>query len=198
MRYGPDQKEKTRTRILEAAARAFRLRGYHGIGVDGLAREAEITSGAFYGHFGSKSDVFTEIARLGLERLVKGVRRYQERHPEAWVEMLAEWYVCEAHRTNVEGGCGLPSLTPEIVRADPATKDIYRQALDQVVAAMTDHPPFEDGSAESRQRAWAVLALIAGGVMLARTMPDRRGPAEVAAGVRRTISLLVQDAGSGT
>ena len=40
MRYAPDQKEKTRARILESAATAFRRQGYHATGVDKVMEEA--------------------------------------------------------------------------------------------------------------------------------------------------------------
>src|SRR4051794_7331832 len=54
MRYGPDHKEKTRARILEAAGRVFRRRGYHASGVDKVMEEAGLTAGGFYAHFNSK------------------------------------------------------------------------------------------------------------------------------------------------
>ena len=46
MRYGPEHKEAARAKMLGAAARGFRRRGY-GVGVDELAKEAGVTSGAF-------------------------------------------------------------------------------------------------------------------------------------------------------
>ena len=48
MRYGPGLKQEARTKILDAAGRGFRRLGFGGIGVDGLAKEAGVTSGAFY------------------------------------------------------------------------------------------------------------------------------------------------------
>jgi len=59
MRYKADQKEETRRKMLEAAGRGFRSHGYSGIGVDGLAKAADVTSGAFYSHFGSSTYIFT-------------------------------------------------------------------------------------------------------------------------------------------
>lgn len=52
------RKEETWRLMLEAAGRAFRSPGYDGIGVDGLAKGAGVTSGAFYAHFGSKAAAF--------------------------------------------------------------------------------------------------------------------------------------------
>ncbi|MGI4944284.1 MAG: TetR/AcrR family transcriptional regulator, partial [Janthinobacterium lividum] len=62
MRYAPGHKAETRDRILSAAEIAFGIHGYDGVGVDGLAAQAGITSGAFYGHFRSKAEVFRVAA----------------------------------------------------------------------------------------------------------------------------------------
>ncbi len=48
MRYPPDQKAKAKEAILQAGAEALRTNGFNGIGVDGLAAAAGVTSGAFY------------------------------------------------------------------------------------------------------------------------------------------------------
>ena len=47
-----NKKQETRKRIINAASRGFRSNGYAGIGVDGIAKEAGVTSGAFYAHLG--------------------------------------------------------------------------------------------------------------------------------------------------
>jgi TetR/AcrR family transcriptional regulator, transcriptional repressor for nem operon len=67
MRYKPDHKVESRSKILAAVGRGFRKKGYAGIGVDGLAKEAEVTSGAFYGHFRSKDDAFRQALLAGMK-----------------------------------------------------------------------------------------------------------------------------------
>ena len=64
------KKEETRKRILDAASRSFRTYGYTGVGVDGLAKEAAVTSGAFYSHFGSKSAGFDLALEAGLDEVI--------------------------------------------------------------------------------------------------------------------------------
>jgi AcrR family transcriptional regulator len=54
MRYPADQKAKAREAILQAGAKALRTNGFNGIGVDGLAAAASVTSGAFYSNFSNK------------------------------------------------------------------------------------------------------------------------------------------------
>src|SRR5690349_11230049 len=47
MRYPPDQKAKARASLLEAGLTSMKVAGFNGIGVDGLAAAAGVTSGAF-------------------------------------------------------------------------------------------------------------------------------------------------------
>ncbi len=48
----------SRKKMIQAAGAAFREHGVGGVGVDGLAKAADFTSGAFYFHFRSKLDAF--------------------------------------------------------------------------------------------------------------------------------------------
>src|SRR4051794_14162811 len=51
MRVTREQATQNRERIIETAARLFRERGFEGIGVADLMKEAGLTHGGFYGHF---------------------------------------------------------------------------------------------------------------------------------------------------
>ena len=51
-----------RERIVEAAAQLFRERGFEGIGVADLMKEAGLTHGGFYGHVSSKDDRIAEAS----------------------------------------------------------------------------------------------------------------------------------------
>eukprot|EP01035_Chromulina_nebulosa_P064375 gene64375-88041_t len=81
MRYRDGRKEQTRERILAAAGGCFRRAGYAGIGVDGLAKEAGVTSGAFYAHFGSKRAAFEAALAGGMQELGAAIAAF--RAPQA-------------------------------------------------------------------------------------------------------------------
>lgn len=51
----------TRSRILAAAARVFGERGYASASLDDVAGDAQLTKGAVYWHFASKSDLFLAL-----------------------------------------------------------------------------------------------------------------------------------------
>jgi AcrR family transcriptional regulator len=53
---------RTRSRLLEAAARVFGRRGYHAATLEEVAREAGYSTGAVYSNFAGKEDLFLALA----------------------------------------------------------------------------------------------------------------------------------------
>src|SRR5260370_24780402 len=78
MRYSAEHKERTRGRIVRAAARRFRSRGSEAA-VGELMRDLRLTHGGFYRHFESKQDLFAEAFEQSLKelwgRLTKGIEQ---------------------------------------------------------------------------------------------------------------------------
>src|SRR5258708_38887536 len=68
MRYSAEHKERTRGRIVRAAARRFRSRGSEAA-VGELMRDLRLTHGGFYRHFESKEDLFAEAFEQSLKEL---------------------------------------------------------------------------------------------------------------------------------
>jgi AcrR family transcriptional regulator len=63
-----DRKQETRERIMEAAARLYLERGLDGVSLDEVARAAERTKGAVYGHFADKESLLIEVWRAHYAR----------------------------------------------------------------------------------------------------------------------------------
>ena len=53
--YTADHKSETRRRILEAAGRRFKQDGIDGSGIAAIMSDAQLTNGAFYAHFASRT-----------------------------------------------------------------------------------------------------------------------------------------------
>lgn len=172
MRYSAQHKEETRRRILDAAARRFRAEGYDGLGVDGLAKAAGVTNGAFYGHFATKEAAFREVVVMGLSDLRAGIENYRAQHGPGWLEPFARFYLSHGKLTDAEITCALPSFAPEVARASPDLRSAFEAELLRVVATVADG--LGEGPADAREaRAWTVLTLLSGGVSLARALSDQ-------------------------
>jgi AcrR family transcriptional regulator len=169
-----------RERLLEAAGRGFRAGGFGGIGVDGLAKEAGLTSGAFYSHFGSKSDAFRLVLHEGFEFFQRGIASLRESHGKNWLPALVNFYFKERMEADLCDACVLPSLTADAMRGDDETRLGYEADLQRLAETLASGMPGR-GAAE---RAWTLLALFAGGASIARTVKDGKIRAVILDSVR--------------
>mgnify|MGYP002381251761 CR=1 FL=1 len=64
-RSGPkgDKRERTRAKLLEAARSLLREKGYDGTTLEAIAERAGMTTGAIYGNFKNRDDLFIALAQ---------------------------------------------------------------------------------------------------------------------------------------
>lgn len=173
MRYKAEQKEETRQAIVEAAGRLLKTKGFDGIGVDGLMAEANLTSGAFYKQFSKKTDVLLEVVKKGFEQLreLMAIFRNGSGDKKSRLQNVLANYLSLEHRREVAKGCLLPSLSVDVARAGDEAQKIYEKMLFEIVDEIEPEMP-DRANISKRQQALATIALMAGGVMLARALPD--------------------------
>ena len=183
------KKEETRARILAGAGRAFRSHGYGGSGVDGLAQAAGVTSGAFYAHFSSKADAFRESVVAGMRDLASGIRTVQAEAGPKWVGGFVDFYLSHKRTCDLSESCALQSLTGEVARANDETRDAYETELQSVIDLVAEG--VDAGSRAGRRRETIVLlALLAGGVSLARAVRDPVLAEEIAGAIRAACTRV--------
>ncbi|WP_395064321.1 TetR/AcrR family transcriptional regulator [Paraburkholderia silvatlantica] len=190
MRYKAGHREEAHDRILDAAGRGFRRLGFGGIGVDGLAKEAGVTSGAFYGHFPSKAEAFKAAAVAGLVQLREAIEGLRANEGDAWLGKFVEFYMSVRRTCELGESCALQSLTPEVARASDETKAAYETELLAVVEAVARGLP--NGTLSVRRKtAWAILSILSGGVSIARSTADPKTGAQIAEGIKEAVMKLV-------
>ena len=191
MRYSTGHKEEARSRMVAAAGRGFRRKGFGGIGVDGLAKEAEVTSGAFYGHFASKEAAFEAAVAAGMDDLTTGVRIFRAQHGAKWLERFVDFYLSERRTCELGEACALQALTPEVSRGSDAAKALFEQHMLEVSKAVADG--IEGRTPQERlDKAWGLLSLLAGGVTLARAVADPAQSKAIASGIRKAALSLAK------
>jgi TetR/AcrR family transcriptional repressor of nem operon len=179
-------KESTRALILAGAARNFRSQGYEGAGVDGLAKAAGLTSGAFYAHFKSKADAFRETVSAGMQELALAIEQLRAHGESSWVQRFVEFYLGEKRTCALTESCALQSLTGEVARADSETRKIYETQLRAVIDAAAEG--IRGASTKQRRNeAIVMLALLSGGVSLARAVDDPALADEIAGAIRGAL-----------
>ena len=99
MRVSREKAAENRERIVDTASRLFREKGFDGVGLDAIMKDAGLTHGGFYGHFGSKDDLAAEAVTRALERSMKKQGRFTN------LDDLVSDYMSERHRADRANGC---------------------------------------------------------------------------------------------
>ena len=182
MRHKGINKEQTRRKMLAAVGRGFREHGYAGIGVDGLTKEAGVTSGAFYSHFGSKDGAFEAALVAGLDEVIERLPKVQQEQGANWVKAFADYYLGKPHRNDMACGCAMASLTQEVVRSKQDIRGIFEKKMAMIADLIANGLV---GNAEDRRaRAWAMLGILIGGINLARAMKSAKLSSEIADAIK--------------
>jgi TetR/AcrR family transcriptional repressor of nem operon len=163
---------QNRERIVAAAAQLFRERGFAGIGVADLMREAGLTHGGFYGHFGSKEDLIAEASGRALTRSLELMSKAASNAPDDALAAIARVYLTTRHRDHPGGGCLIAALGPEVARqGGSALRDTVtgylRSAFELLARCVPGNPKAK------RQKAIATYATLVGALILARAVDDR-------------------------
>ena len=177
------KKQETRKRIINAASQGFRSSGYAGIGVDSIAKEAGVTSGAFYAHLGSKDGAFEAALAVGLDEVIAAIPEFQQQHGEHWVVAFSDYYLGPVHRENLACGCAMTTLSPEVVRTKSELHVIYEEKMLEIVKQMTLGLSGESDE-DCLSRAWGVLAILIGGLTMARAVDSKDTADQIAISIK--------------
>lgn len=175
MNQKAEQKERTHEDILTSAARLVRERGVSGARVAEVMAGAGLTVGGFYAHFSSKESLVDEVLRRTAREMRERLfGKLDEKPAEARLEVVLKRYLSARHRDAPSSGCPLPAVVGEIAHAAPE----HREALSDHVSSLARElevllPERSAGSA--RSLALALVALMYGGLTLARAL----GPSEL-------------------
>jgi TetR/AcrR family transcriptional regulator, transcriptional repressor for nem operon len=173
MRYSKIHKEETRKKILEAASRLFREKGYEGIGVDAIMNEVGLTAGGFYSHFDSKEALFAEALGSAFDSRGKSLQANLNSKSEVDpLKNLVYGYLSRTHRDMVAEGCIFPTMTTDVVRGSDETRASYEKRLQKFISTIETQLP--EGNSAEKERAIAILVQLIGGVMIARAVKDEK------------------------
>jgi TetR/AcrR family transcriptional repressor of nem operon len=182
VKVSKDQFAEHRTRIMTAAARLFRQRGFDDVTVAEVMKEAGLTHGAFYGHFPSKEALIGEAVghALPLKLGDPGLRRSAAE--------FADGYLSVKHRDNRASSCLFSSLGTEAARGSAE----LRHSMTASVRRRIDHLSAGAAGATPQQKRRAAIAAwsaMVGAMVLARIVDDEELSKEILNETRGSLPL---------
>lgn len=169
---------------MKDASRRVRAEGLSGAAVATVMKDAGLTHGGFYKHFGSKDDLLLESLREGFREIEDTLAHAAEESPtgEAW-KAIVKTYLSLELCEHPERGCPLAALSPDLARAD---KRIKPQIVAELVNYKSRMLPFMPGerTADKERAFFAIFSTMIGAVEIARLLPDRAMREKVLAGAK--------------
>ena len=180
MKVSKEQVAAHRARILAAAARLFRLRGFDDVTVAEVMKEAGLTHGAFYGHFPSKEALIAEAIEWVLAPAPDGAGRACGRRP------MPMAISARAIATIPRSGCTFSSLGTEAARGSADLRRVMTES--DAPSDRSFQRRGEGGRAhEKRRAAIAAWSAMVGAMVLARIVDDDKLSQEILAETRASL-----------
>lgn len=171
MKVTREEAARNRERIIDAAARLFRERGFDGIGVADLMKEVGLTHGGFYGHFASKDDLEVQACTRALAHSLALWKKRSEAAPDAPLYGITNAYLSARHRDDPGAGCLLAALGPDVSRRSPGVRHAVTEYLESAFDLLARLVPGRSKSAR-RRKAIGTYATLVGALVLARAVDD--------------------------
>ena len=186
----PSRKHHNRIRdlVLQSAGRLFNRHSFNAVSIDDVMSEAGLTRGSFYCYFASKSDLYAQsVARVVHEDREKPKDNGSER---ARADKIVHDYLSDMDQDPAADTFPMIGLPNDISRTDRAVRAALESALKLMIQSF-EHAA--NGNAEARRgNALAIAALCVGGMVLSRSIDDRKLADELRGAAKATALDLAK------
>ena len=172
MRYRPEHKTEVHQKIVKDASRRVRAEGLTGTPVAAVMQSTGLTLGGFYKHFRSKDELLLESLHEAFREIGDTlVGAAEQSRPEAAWKAIVKTYLRLEYCDHAERGCPLPTLAPELARADKAMRG---RIFAELVNYKDRMIPFMPGRriADKERAFFVIFSTMIGAIEIARMLPE--------------------------
>lgn len=187
-----ESKERTRSRILEAALPLFLEHGYHACSVELIADAAGFTTGAVYSNFGGKPDLADEALDALYAREIDRVLAdlTDGSTLETWEHVLAEW----ADRMVGERRWARFEMEVASVVAAPNRNSAqrYQRLRERIALLIGSRSADTDAGGEGDRIDWDATAMLILGLILGSALQRVADPSLPVGSISHGLGTLVR------
>jgi AcrR family transcriptional regulator len=190
--------EKTKQHIIEIAAPIFNRKGYVGTSISDILEKTGLTKGAVYGHFENKDDLAVAAVVYNLKTvssMIFSAAKLQQNACDK-LSVFAGAYLNFYDQIIQSGGCPVLNAAVDSDDGNPAIRNKIRKFISMWQKTIIDI--VEEGiargeisvSAESEKFSIQFISLIEGGIMLSKTMKEKKYLATAVDQILTNIELM--------
>lgn len=173
--------DRTKAYIIEQVAPVFNKKGYASASLSDITAATGLTKGAIYGNFADKNDVSIEAFRHNVRQLDAELNEWLLRYDQPLDRLMAVFDYYRHHCESIfeRGGC--PILNAAVEADDhlhfmqPSVRGSIKglvQTFSRLIREGQQQRAVVAG-ADAEQYAYTFIALLEGGIMLAKAMDDK-------------------------
>ena len=186
MPYTKEHKDHTRKLILGSAFELFTAIGFDQVTVNEIMENCNLTRGAFYAHFSSKSSLYSESITFAAATSRLAEPKPKNISEKIWLRQLLDGYLSIEH-VNGERACPLAFLATDVVTRDIEAKLAYSNAyagFNKIIMAYANCYTTCD-----EDEILSLTAMIIGAVAIARTMESKKDIKKILSSCRREAGI---------
>lgn len=189
MKVSKEQAAENRERILDAATRLFRERGFDGIGVADLMKQVGLTHGGFYGHFASKEDLMAKACQRAIDNALSYWQgKIDNRHKGDPLTAIVKAYLSPAHHDDPGNGCLLAALGSDVARQSTLVRRTVTDGVQAQIDLLATLQHGDDDD-DKREAALVLYASMIGAMVLARAVDDADFAQEILTAVKKSAQV---------
>lgn len=171
MPYSVDHKKQSRERIRRVAADLFCRYGFDQVSINQVMKHAKMTHGAFYAHFTSKGELYSEAIRSAAEQSLF-VREGYDLNREKIIDLITQ-YLSLPHVKQEVPPCPLAFLSTDIAHRDEHVKASYEAVFNGMINKLSQVLNDSKSTRESaKSLAQQLVVSLVGTVSIARSITD--------------------------
>lgn len=183
MAWSKQHKINTKDNILKSAAALFTRHGYDKVSINQVMQKANLTRGAFYAHFKSKSELYAQ-ALIIAGKLAKADQ--QKVNGNAFSNITSRYLSPEHRDEELQNLCPLAFLVTDINQQNEIVKTTYTDVFKGFVT-------HTNTQMDNRQQALQASVLMIGGLALAKAVNDKKLSDELMNACKQGVHALLDE-----
>ena len=169
--------DRTRQFIIETTAGIFNMKGYAGTSMSDITSATGLTKGSIYGNFANKEEVALAVFDFNYAKVVHTVEQAMKKAPTYFDKLMVYAQVYDQFNKGLsfpKGGCPILNTaidaddTHELLRAKSANAVLkWKNKILELISKGVEQGEFKTDF-DQLQLALSIIALIEGGVMIAK------------------------------